>query len=102
VDDPEFCQLHDLAESGHTRALSRWPNAYGRIGAGSVMVYIQYLDSECRRLNACVCSLEDGHDLMREQLYEERRERVTWLSGALQDASQRMDEHVRKRRRDNE
>jgi hypothetical protein len=63
VDDPEFCQLRDLlAESGHTRALSRWPNAYGRIGAGSVMPYIQYLDSECRRLNARVCSLEDGHD----------------------------------------
>jgi hypothetical protein len=46
--------------------------------------------------------LEDGHDLMREQLYEERRERVTWLSGALHDASQRMNEPVRKRRRDNE
>jgi hypothetical protein len=66
------------------------------------MAYIQYLDSECRRLNARVCSLEDGHDLMREQLYEERRERVTWLSGALHDASQRMNEPVRKRRRDNE
>jgi hypothetical protein len=66
------------------------------------MAYIRYLDSECRRLNARVCSLEDGHDLMREQLYEEPRERVNWLSGSLHDASQRMHEHVRKRRRDNE
>jgi hypothetical protein len=44
------------------------------------MAYIQYLYSECRRLNACVRNLEDGNGLMREQLYEERRERVTWLS----------------------
>jgi hypothetical protein len=103
VDDPEFCQLRDLlADSGHTRVPSRWPNTYGRIGAGSVMAYIQYLDSECRRLDARVCSLEDVHDLMREQLYEERQQRVTWLSGALHDASQRMNEPVRKRRRDNE
>jgi hypothetical protein len=67
-----------------------------------VMANIKYLDSECRRLNARVCSLEDVHDLMRERVYEERRERVIWLSGALHDASQRMREPVRKRRRDNE
>jgi hypothetical protein len=103
VDDPEVCQLRDLlADSGHTRALSRWKNTYGRIGAGYVMAYIQYLDSECRRLDARVCRLEDVHDLMREQLYEERQQRVTWLSGALHDAYQRMNEPVRKRRRDNE
>jgi prefoldin subunit 5 len=82
--------------------LSRWPDAHGRIGAESVMSYIQYLRSECRQLTARVRSLEDCHDTIREQLHEERRERVNWLSGTSNDASQRLNEPVRKRRRERE
>jgi hypothetical protein len=40
--------------------------------------------------------------MLRDHLFDERRERITWLSGALHEASQRMNEPVRKRRRDNE
>jgi hypothetical protein len=80
--------------------LARFSDAHGRVGADSVASYVQYLDSECRRLSERVRHLEDAQDRLHEQLYDERRERVTWLSGALQDASQRMSEPVRKRRRD--
>jgi hypothetical protein len=100
---PELGRLQLLlAASGHTQMLSRWPNAYGRIGAESVMAYIHYLDSECRRLATRARNLEDSQDRLREQLYDERRERVTWLSGALHEASQRMNEPARKRRRDDD
>jgi hypothetical protein len=61
------------------------------------MSYIQYLNSECRQLTARVRNLEDCHETIREQLHEERFERVTWLSGALNDASQRLNEPVRQR-----
>jgi hypothetical protein len=81
---------------------SRWPNAYVRIGAESVMAYIHFLDSECRRLAIRARNLEDGQDRLREQLYNDRHERVTWLSGELHEASQRMYDPVRKHRRDNE
>jgi hypothetical protein len=64
------------------------------------MSYIQYLDSENRQLTARVRNSEDGHDTIREKLYEELRGRVTWLSGALNDASQRLNEPVPKRRRE--
>jgi hypothetical protein len=66
------------------------------------MAYIHFLDSECRRLATRARNLEDGQDRLREQLYDDRRERVTLLSGELHEASQRMNEPVRKRRRDNE
>jgi hypothetical protein len=82
--------------------LSRWPNAYGRIGAESLMAYIQYLDSECRRLATRARNLEDSQDRLREQLYDEHCERVTWISGAFHEAFKRVNEPVRKRRRDNE
>jgi hypothetical protein len=64
--------------------------------------YIQCLDSECRRLIARVRNLEDGHDTIREKLHEERCERRTWLSGALNDASKLLKVPVRKRRRERE
>jgi hypothetical protein len=66
-----------------------------------VMAYIHHLDSECRRLTTRVRNLEDIQVMLREQLYEERREKVTWLSGAFHKASQCMKEPVRKRLRDN-
>jgi hypothetical protein len=78
--------------------LSPWPNAHGCIGAESVMSYIQYLDSGYRQLTARVHNLEDVNDSIRKQLHEERSERVNWLSGALNDASQRVNEPVQKRR----
>ena len=82
--------------------LTRWPDSYGRVGVDSVAAYVYYLDSECRRLASRVRTMEDVCDGLHEQLYDERRERVRWLSGALNDATQRMDEPVRKRRRDAE
>jgi hypothetical protein len=98
-ENQEFGQFQNLlADSGHLRMLSRWPNAHGRIDAESVRSYIQYLDSECRQLTARVRYLEDVHGTIREQLHAECRERVTWLSVALTDASQRLNEPVRKRR----
>jgi hypothetical protein len=99
--DSEFGRLYSLlTESGHAHLLARWQDPYGHVGADSVLGYIHYLDSECRRLAARVRNLEEGQERLHEQLYEERRERVTWLSGALHDASQRMDEPPRKRRRE--
>jgi hypothetical protein len=68
---PELGQLQNLlAESVHSKMLSRWPNAYGRIGTESVMAYVHYLDSECRRPATHVRNLEDFQDMLREQLYE--------------------------------
>jgi hypothetical protein len=66
------------------------------------MAYIHYLDSECRRLATRARNLEERQDRLRNQLYVEGRERVTWLSGALHEASQRMNEPVRKRRGDDD
>jgi hypothetical protein len=100
---PDLGRLqHLLAESGHTQMLGRWTNAYSRIGAESVMAYIHYLHSECRQLATRARNLEDMPDGLCEQLYDERRERVTWLSGALHEASQRINELVLTLRRDNE
>jgi hypothetical protein len=102
-EDPDFGPLHNLlAESGDLRMLSRCPDAHGRIGAESVMCYIQYLNSECRQLTERVRNSEDFHETIREQLHEKRLERVTWFSGALNDASQRLNEPVRKRHRERE
>ena len=99
----DFNRLYNLlAESGHAHMLTRWPDSYGRVGVDSVAAYVYYLDSECRRLASRVRTMEDVCDGLHEQLYDERRERVRWLSGALNDATQRMDEPVRKRRRDAE
>jgi hypothetical protein len=99
----DYGRLYNLlSESGHANMLSRWPDSYGRVGVDSVAAYIHYLDSECRRLTARVRNMEELHHGVQEQLYEDRRARVTWLSGALHDATQLMNEPPRKRRRDHE
>jgi hypothetical protein len=97
----EFGRLRGLlAESGHASILTRWPDAYGRVGAESVASYIQFLDSERRHLSARVRTLEEFQYGLQEQLYEERRERVNRLTEDLRVASQRLDEPMRKRRRE--
>jgi hypothetical protein len=99
--DGEFARLYDLlAESGHARMLARFANSQGRVNADAVVSYVHWLDTECRRLGERVRGLQESHDRLHEQLYEERRSQVAWLSGALHSASERLNEPVRKRRRD--
>jgi hypothetical protein len=93
--------LRLLAEAGHYPALTRMTYRQGtRPGADTVMAYINYLASQCRQTQTQVLYLEDIQDSLHEQIYADRRARISWLSAALQDATRQMDEVPRKRRRD--